>query len=310
MARDSDEPGGKAHRFGGDWTSTKLDVIARYLRGYTTALKGKPNSNRPFIKGYIDAFAGTGYRTQRSEGDDQSKLLFPDLAADDSQRLLDGSARIALKVEPRFDRYIFIERNAERCAQLDSLKNEFPHLAKDIRVQQGDANAEIQSLCAKVDWKSRRAVLFLDPYGMQVEWKTIEAIAATRAIDLWVLFPLGIGVNRVLARSGEIPHSWRKRLDALLGTDDWYDEFYRREAEPQSSLFGGAEERLVKASTATIGRYFNDRLKTIFAGVSDQPAVLRNSANCPLYLLCFAAGNVRGAPIALKIADHLLKAVK
>jgi hypothetical protein len=35
-------------------------------------------------------------------------------------------------------------------------------------------------------------VLFLDPYGMQVDWTTIEAIARTKAIDLRVLFPLGI----------------------------------------------------------------------------------------------------------------------
>ncbi len=35
------------------------------------------------------------------------------------------------------------------------------------------------SLCGAVNRCSHRAVLFLDPHGMQVEWKTIEAIAAT-----------------------------------------------------------------------------------------------------------------------------------
>ena len=47
---------GKAHSFGGDWTSTKLDILGRYLSGYTTVLKA-----RPFVKAYIDAFAGTGF---------------------------------------------------------------------------------------------------------------------------------------------------------------------------------------------------------------------------------------------------------
>ena len=28
---------GKAHRFGGDWTTTKLEVLASYLSSYTTA---------------------------------------------------------------------------------------------------------------------------------------------------------------------------------------------------------------------------------------------------------------------------------
>src|SRR5688500_3095197 len=31
-----------------------------------------------------------------------------------------------------------------------------------------------------------------DNNHMQVDWTTVEAIARTKAIDLWVLFPLGI----------------------------------------------------------------------------------------------------------------------
>jgi three-Cys-motif partner protein len=301
----------KAHRFGGDWTTAKLDVLAKYLAQYTTALRDKPTREHPFRKGYIDAFAGTGYRDARREGAavdaSQASLLLPDLAEKEPQELLDGSARLALKTVPRFDRYVFIERSPERCAQLEALKAEFPNLAEDIQIRQGDANTEIQDLCKK-DWRSHRAVLFLDPYGMQVEWKTIEAIAETNAIDLWLLFPLGIGVNRLLTRSGEIPESWRKRLDLLLGTADWYDEFYR--VERTRTLFGEADH-VVKATTETIGRYFNKRLKTVFPAVAEEPRVLRNSANCPLYLLCFAVGNDRGAPIALRIANHLLtKGVK
>lgn len=297
---------GKGHQFGGTWTTAKLELIARYLGSYTTALKDKPSQQHPFKKGYIDAFAGTGYREARREDtDDKSSqvLLLPELAEQEPQDLLDGSARLALKTEPRFDSYVFIERNAARSAELESLKSEFPDLASRIQIRQGDANVEIQKLCKK-DWSSHRAVLFLDPYGMQVEWTTIEAVAGTKAIDLWILFPLGIGVNRLLIKSGDIPESWRKRLDLLLGTKNWYDEFYRVEGEP--TLFGEAD-RVVKATTETIGRYFNLRLKSIFAGVADQPKVLRNSANCPLYLLCFAVGSQKGAPIALRIANHLLK---
>jgi three-Cys-motif partner protein len=152
----------RTHRFGGDWTTEKLEVIAKYLQSYTTALKDKPSKEHPFVKAYIDAFAGTGYRDARREGETREPsqaLLLPDLAEKEPQDLLDGSARLALKTEPRFDRYIFIERNAERCAQLETLKSEFPALGNDIQVRRGDANVEIQELCNK-DWSSRRAVLF------------------------------------------------------------------------------------------------------------------------------------------------------
>ena len=141
----------KPHRFGGDWTTAKLDVLAKYLASYTTALKDKPSKNQPFRKGYIDAFAGTGYRDARRDdesGDLSQGLLLPDLAEQEPQALLDGSARLALKTDPRFDRYVFIERSVERCAQLEALKAEFPDLASDIQIRQGDANAEIRS-CAR-----------------------------------------------------------------------------------------------------------------------------------------------------------------
>jgi three-Cys-motif partner protein len=294
----------REHRFGGDWTTRKLDVLAGYLTSYTSALK-----NSPFQKLYVDAFAGTGYRDVRRDDDAKSSQnpLFPELAEPEPQSLLDGSARIALRTEPPFDGYVFIERSAERCARLEGLKTEFPDLATRIDIRQGDGNTEIRDLCSR-DWRSRRAVLFLDPYGMQVEWTTIQAIAQTKAIDLWLLFPLGIGVNRLLTTSGDIPESWRRRLNLLLGTEDWYEKFYKVETTP--TLFGNDQERVVKAKMETIGRYFNARLKGVFAGVAAKPGVLRNSRNNPLYLLCFAVGNARGKEIALRIATHLLKEVR
>ncbi len=292
------------NRFGGDWTDEKLAVLASYLGAYQTALK-----KSPFTKGYIDAFAGTGYRESRSDddsGESRQIPLLPDLAAEEPQRFRDGSARIALLTEPPFDRYIFIERSAKRCAALERLKAEFPDRAERVDIVRGDANDVIQKLC-KRDWRSHRAVLFLDPYGMEVEWKTIEAVASTRAIDLWLLFPLGIGVNRLLTRSAEIPAAWRRRLDLFLGTTGWYDALYTVETMP--SLLG-EEERVVKAKMETIGRYFLERLRGVFAGVAAEPGVLRNSVNNPLYLLCFATGNPRGSEIALRIAGHLLRGMR
>jgi three-Cys-motif partner protein len=228
------------------------------------------------------------------------------LAEDAPQGLLDGSVRLALEVNPRFDKYIFIEKDRDRCDQLERLKEERPDLATDISVKQGDANKIIQELCRK-NWKSRRAVLFLDPYGMEVEWTTIEKIANTEAIDLWLLFPLGIGVNRLLPRSGQIPEGWRTRLDRFLGTDDWYEAFYQVETRP--NLFGDEETTVVKRGVETIGEYFIGRLKSVFPGVAPKPKILMNSTGCPLYLFCFAVSNPnpKACGIALDIANHILK---
>lgn len=285
--------------FGGDWTDEKLNRVRKYLELYTTALK-----NQPFRRAYIDAFAGTGYRTLK-QVEDPGELMFPEMAEQDSQRFMHGSARIALEVRPRFHKYIFIEKDEAYFRELQRLRTEYPKLRDDIILERDDANSYLQDLCNNRNWKRHRAVVFLDPYGMQVEWDTIAAIAGTKAIDLWILFPLGVAVNRLLRRDGEINPATRAALDKLFGTTDWYDAFYA----PSSRLGLFGDEPCVEktASFASIGQYFVDRLKTIFAGVADNPLPLCNSRNVPLYLLCFAAGNPRGAPVALKLAQHVLE---
>ena len=61
---------------------------------------------------------------------------------------------------------------------------------------------------------------------------------------------------------------------------------------------------------AEIEQYFMKCLQEIFAGVAANPLSLRNSKNVPLYLLCFAAGNPRGAPTAVKIAQQILEGMQ
>lgn len=280
--------------FGGDWTEKKLSSVRQYLVAYATAL-----NNQRFKIAYIDAFAGTGYRTS-SANENSESLLFPEM-----DLFLDGSARIALQVEPRFDKYIFIEKDPDRYAELEKLRAEFVHQAQDIILQPKEANSYIKGLCQGPSWKAHRAVLFLDPFGMQVTWDTIEAIAQTQAIDLWLLFPLGVAVNRILTKNGRINPGWRAKLDAMFGATDWYDVFYQK--TKQTALFGDEEQVEKVANFDSISQYYVNRLKTVFAGVAENPLPLYNSRNNPLFMLCFAVGNPKGKDIALRIARHILK---
>lgn len=100
----------------------------------------------------------------------------------------------------------------------------------------------------------------------------------------------------------------KDRLDALLGTKDWYDAFY--EVTMMRDLFGDEQMMVQKASMDAIGRFFMDRLRCVFAGVADRPGVLMNSKGNPLYLLCFAVGNKRACGPALRIANHLLEGMR
>ncbi len=207
--------------------------------------------------------------------------------------------------------YIFIEKDIDRYAELEKLKQEYllkPEFSKDmIECRREDANEYLKDLCQK-NWEVNRALVFLDPYGMQVEWTTIESIAKTQAIDLWILFPLGT-VNRLLKNDGEIRPVLQTRLDMFFGEHGWYDAFYQ--SAKQFSLFN-EENRWQKAGNifVAIEQYFIDRLQSVFNGVATNPLILRNSKNVPLYLLCFAAGNQKGAPTAVKIAKEILEGMQ
>jgi three-Cys-motif partner protein len=99
-----------------------------------------------------------------------------------------------------------------------------------VRIPRGDANEVLKTWCRERNWHEERAVVFLDPYGMQVEWSTIERLAETKGVDLWYLFPLGVGVARLLTHRGDMSEAWQMRLDLLFGTSKWRERFYQSPA--------------------------------------------------------------------------------
>jgi three-Cys-motif partner protein len=291
--------------FGGEWTETKLRMLREYLESYLTVLK-----KQPFTLHYIDAFAGTGYRTETHRVSvEEQGTHFLDAFDEQSTKFMDGSARIALGLESGFNCYHFVEKDPARFSELEKLKTDFPDRSRAIELIQQDANGYLLDLCGKQGfWRNNRAVLFLDPFGMQVDWTTMKAIAETKAMDVWILFPLGIAVNRMLTKDANIPKAWVEILDRVFGEHGWHDAFYERSVE--LDLLNGTQEFTRKtADFKAIGDYYVQRLKTIFGDkqVSKEPKYLYNSRNIPLFMFCFAAGNSKGAPIALRIANHILR---
>jgi three-Cys-motif partner protein len=292
--------------FGGDWTVDKLDRLRKYLQAYTTILKRNPQAQF-FSITYVDAFAGTGICNLPLRAESPSPL-FGELTEGETQEareFISGSARIALETEPSFDRFLFVEQDPECAKRLTDLRTDFPERAARIVVQVADANQYLMEWCHHTDWRRNRAVVFLDPFGMEVEWNLIKAIAETRAIDLWLLFPLGVAVNRLLTRSEPPPEHWARALTRTFGTDEWQSAFYTR--HKQFTLFGLEERHERQADLTAVGDFFVRRLQTAFAAVAKNPLPLVNSRNVPLYLLCFAAGNPKGAPTAVRIAQDVLR---
>jgi three-Cys-motif partner protein len=285
--------------FGGQWTQQKLEVLKEYLSAYTKIFVR--NAKAQFFEtNYVDAFAGTGEIPRpKLQG------LFEDdldlLRAEEEFRK--GSVTRALEVDPPFNHYVFIEKDSKKCGELRALAKDFPQ--RDIKVVNDDANTALSEWCRQLDTKHQRAVVFLDPFGASVEWRVIEAIAGTRAVDLWILFPYS-AISRMLVNDRMPPKSWAQRLTRIFGNAEWEKEFYSTSSwkslitdEPVKRVYRTADQE-------QITKFFVTRLQKKFAAVAN-PGFLFNSKGSLLFVLLFAAGNEKGANAGLKIANHLLR---
>lgn len=127
--------------FGGQWTQEKLDALSKYLRAYTKLFAKNPRA-RYFETTYVDAFAGTGTLSGPDVGPLSSEFV-----SDLEQRIKEyrkGSVIRALEVDPPFHKYVFIEKDADKCKELSALVCKFPD--KRIRIINQDANAALLAM--------------------------------------------------------------------------------------------------------------------------------------------------------------------
>ncbi len=286
----------------GPWAREKLTCLGKYLSAYTTILR------KQRFKGYfyIDAFAGPSrlkVREGHEEDAAQQFLIEPgEHAPDDAGKVeyIKGSPRVALQIEHPFTRYVFIELNKERVKQLEQLAQEANEKGLDIRVRQQDCNEYLTELLQKGrgSWNNWRGVIFLDPFGMQVPWSTVAAIGKTRAIEVFINFPVGMAIQRLLKRNGQFSPHEQAKLDSYFGTDEWFHLLYRKKQD----LFGdGGVDKLQNAGDRLV-RWYRKRLKEAFGHVSMAREV-QSTTGRPLYYLIFAGPHKTGA----KIADHVLQ---
>jgi three-Cys-motif partner protein len=149
--------------------------------------------------------------------------------------------------------------------------------------------------------------VFIDPYGMQVNWSTLGSLAATKAVDIALLYPTG-PLSRMLTKDGKIPAPWEKRIDEHLGPCDWRSAFYK-ETE-QIELFPSNSSELKKAmNTDRLRQFVFERLKSIFPFVCETQLELKNSRSAVLYHLFIICANPNSAAgnLAMKLARHAVQ---
>jgi three-Cys-motif partner protein len=261
----------------GYWSQLKLDIVKDYATAYSTVLAKQPKIRHV----YIDAFAGAGVHQLKSTGE-----------------LVPGSPLNALAVEPPFTELHLVDLDG---AKIDNLR-QLTAGRNDVFIHQGDSNEVlIREVFPRVRYDQfKRGLCLLDPYGLTLNWEVIARAAATRAIEIFLNFPImDMNRNALWSNPAGVAEDDRRRMTAFWGDESWKDVVYRA----QPTLFG--DEDLIKAGgNADVVKAFRERLRTV-AGFEEvpEPIPMRNSKNATVYYLFFASHNKTGA----KIARHLLR---
>ena len=274
--------------WGGPWTEEKLDAFEKYVKAYLTIMKKHATENG-WTLFYFDAFAGSGSR--ESETEEKIKTednLFSEVEIEEitKQTSYKGAAERVLGTDIdgfSFNYYYFVDKS--NCMAFKS----------------GDANEKILELVnyAKTHPKCA-ALILLDPFGMQLNWETIQALKDIKHIDLWILVPSGVIINRLLTRSGKI--LCPERMEKSFGMSiDAIQQYFYQEVKEQS-LFGDIVRQQKRDNTINrIAQLYLDLLGKEFSYVIKQPLVLTNSTNCPIFHFVFASHNQTGVKIASEI---------
>lgn len=280
----------------GPWVREKLDALSRYLDFYTKVLK-----NQPWRTLYLDAYAGGGRAVLRTSNRTPSSgaELFSDAPSFDTEarELIDGSPRVALGVTYPFDRYILVDSDPDRVAELQALKAEYGD-QRTINVLKATAAEGVQWVTRQpISRKTHRGVAFLDPFGANLDWASVQKLAQTGLFEVVVNFALSMAIQRMLPNSGDLPKAWVDALDVYFGDRTWFDAVY----EHRGGLFGGNSiEKRADYSERLLALY-RSKLRTAFGHVST-PRLIRNTRGAPLYYLIWAGPNKKG----LQGADYIL----
>lgn len=259
----------------GYWTEIKLNILREYAAAYATIM-----DKQEVIKhvAYIDGFAGAGSHISRTTGES-----------------IEGSPSIALKTEPPFSHYHFIDLDGKRAAYLNQ-KTEGRY---DVSIYEGDCNdillEKVFPQCKYEDY--RRGLCLLDPYDLNPKWEVVQTAGQMRSIEIFLNFMImDANMNVLWKNPGKVTTEQAKRMSDFWGDASWRNASYRT----SPGLFG--DDLHEKRTNEEVVEAYRSRLKKI-AGFKyvPEPMPMRNTRGAVIYYLFFASQNEKGSKIARDI---------
>jgi three-Cys-motif partner protein len=248
-------------------TLHKLFIIERYIDQFTRALKptGRKNGYKGFEKrNYLDLCSGPGLCVVNGTGDE-----------------VNGTSLIAASTDFPFSKYYFVDINPN---YISALQARVSRIIKSNQIttdyHTGDCNQEVPRILNDIDKNYSINLAVIDGFGIECKWSTIKVLASCKRMDLIILFPQGMAINRNLRQWAENDTS---ALDAFFGTRKWRDIYKRAGGQARQCIRPFLD--LYKSNLANLG----------YSGVNQVREVLiRSNTGHKLYYLLFASRHPLG----------------
>lgn len=198
----------------GSWSEKKYSLVGGYCEIFNKGIKNI-FENRV----YIDLFAGSGYAPIKGRN-----------------KILRSSALIALSIPTSFTKYIFCEIDDEKINALRSrVYRDFPEKVNAIVFLKGDSNLNIELVIAEIKklGPSTISFCFVDPFSMNLQFKTIEKLSKVGRVDFLILLALMMTAKRNL-------HNFiddeSQIIDLFINKTDWREPFRNKEIRKEEFI--------------------------------------------------------------------------
>ena len=252
----------------GIWGLQKYKLLGDYCNIFTSGMK---NNWEQLI--YIDLFAGAGFARIKNDG-----------------KILMTSALIAASIPHKFTKYIVSEFDNEKLGALQKRISSF-NSDLNIAYVEGDSNKNADVIVDHIP-KEGNALrfCFVDPFSLNLEFETIQKIAAVGKVDFLILLALSMDGKR---NFHNYVQDESNKIDKFIGNSAWRDPFKKGHL-PQKDFIKFLADEYDK-NMSKLGYVVNPALKY---------QVKNDEANLPLYYLAFYSKNERGNDFYKKIEKY------
>ena len=244
----------------GQWVHDKKFYLERYLSVVTRGVGRKWDGKLI----YLDLFSGPGRSVIRDTGEE-----------------VEGSPLVAMNFD--FARYVFVDQ-PDVISTLRQRTSKHPKSAR-IALVEGDCNEAIDQVCDLFP-SDHLGLAFIDPTGVQIQFKTIQRLVMGRRMDLLMTIQFGMGIRMNLPQYAE---SNGDALTDFLGNTLW------REDLSVSGTFSQASRRIMD-------RYIRQLKELGYETAQDEIPVRTDQNNLLLYFIVLASRHPLGPEFWNKIS--------